>query len=243
MNRTWLFFSSIFLIGIIIFAIQNQYFQFMPISSWNLPLSGRIIYLDPGHGGPDGGAEHGEAVEKEIALSIALKLRDYLQQQGAFVLMTREEDFDLADEDTRGLSRRKSEDLRRRVKMINDSDAELYISIHLNAMPSSRWRGAQTFYSTRYLENKVIAEFIQEEIKDNLDNTNRNAKPINNIYLLKNAKKPGALVEVGFLSNHEERELLLQDGYQEKIAASIYEGIMRYFTEEKTARLEKEEKE
>src|SRR5690606_4575693 len=71
-----LFFASLIVLGLILFAIQNQLFNFFPASSWSLPLSGKIIYLDPGHGGPDGGAEHGEAVEKDIALNIAVKLRD-----------------------------------------------------------------------------------------------------------------------------------------------------------------------
>lgn len=239
MRNRWLFFGTMIVMGIILFAIQNQYVSLAPTGSWNLPLSGRIIYIDPGHGGPDGGAEHGEAVEKDIALSIAVKLRDYLQQQGALVLMTREDDTDLADHDTKGLSRRKTEDLRRRVSLINESEAELFISIHLNSIPSSRWHGAQTFYSTRYIENKVIAEFIQEELRDNLENTTRVAKPIDHVYLIKTAKKPGALVEVGFLSNPGERDLLTQEDYQEKIAASIYEGIMRYFTEDKASSNEK----
>lgn len=231
MQNKSLFFASLIVLGLILFAIQNQLFNFFPASSWSLPLSGKIIYLDPGHGGPDGGAEHGEAVEKDIALNIASKLRDYLQQQGALVLMTREEDTDLANSTTKGLSRRKREDLQRRVEMINESEAELFISIHLNSMPSPRWYGAQTFYSTRYLENKVLAELIQEELRDNLENTKRVAKPIDHVYLVKSVKKPGALVEVGFLSNPTERELLIQDDYQEKVAAAIYQGVMRYFTE------------
>ena len=230
MRNRWLFFGTLLVLGIILFAIQNRHF---PVQTWNLPLSGRIIYIDPGHGGPDGGAEYSGAIEKDIALDIAIKLRDYLQQQGALVLMTREDDTDLADPDTKGLSRRKREDLRSRVELINESEAELFISIHLNSIQSPRWHGAQTFYSQRYLENKVIAELIQEELRNNLENTTRVAKPIDHVYLIKSVKKPGALVEVGFLSNPQERELLKQDDYQEQIAASIYKGIMRYFTEER----------
>lgn len=209
-------------------------------NSWSLPLSGKIIYLDPGHGGVDGGAEHGDAVEKEIALEVAKKLKDYLQQQGALVLMTRETDQDLADEGTKGLSQRKVIDLKRRANLINESKADLFISIHLNSIPSHRWRGAQTFYSTRFIENKIAAEFIQEELIETLENTNRKAKPLNNIYLLKSAKKPGVLVEIGFLSNPEERELLMKDDYQEKVAVGIYRGVMRYFTDEKEKLLEEE---
>ena len=218
---------------IVIVLFQYIFVHTTSTKSWNLPLSGRIIVLDPGHGGPDGGAVGGDVLEKEIALKVAAKLRDYLQQQGALVLMTREMDSDLADKDTRGYSRRKVEDLRRRVALINESEADLFISIHLNAIPSPRWRGAQTFYYGSLIENERIAKFIQAELRRNLENTNRVAKMIDTVYLLKYVKKPGALVEVGFLSNPQERELLASDHYQTKLAASIYKGILRYFSNEK----------
>jgi N-acetylmuramoyl-L-alanine amidase len=201
--------------------------------TWNLPLSGKIILLDAGHGGPDGGAGTGETLEKDIALNITLKVRDYLQQHGALVVMTRSTDTDLADSGTRGYSRRKVEDLKNRLKMINDSDNDFFVSIHLNAIPSPRWSGAQTFYAPHHKENARAAKFIQEELVRNLENTNRKAKPISSVYILKHAKKPGVLVEVGFLSNPAEKANLKKDEYQEKVAASIYEGILRYFTNEK----------
>ncbi|RLQ91725.1 N-acetylmuramoyl-L-alanine amidase CwlD [Falsibacillus albus] len=200
--------------------------------SWNLPLSGKIIYLDAGHGGPDGGAGDQDALEKDISLKVTLKVRDYLQEQGALVILTREKDQDLAAEDTKGYSRRKTEDLKKRLKLINESKADLFISIHLNSIPSPQWSGAQTFFAPQYEENQKVAKFIQDELVKNLQNTNREAKAINNVYILKHAKKPGALVEVGFLSNPSERARLKKDDYQEKISASIYNGIMRYFTNE-----------
>ncbi|MDQ0220609.1 N-acetylmuramoyl-L-alanine amidase CwlD [Peribacillus cavernae] len=201
-------------------------------NSWNLPLSGKIIILDAGHGGPDGGANVQSVLEKEIALKVTFKIRDFFQEQGALVIMTRENDSDLADENTKGIRNRKHEDLQNRVKMINNSEADLFLSVHLNAFPSGRWKGAQTFYTSRYEENEQVAKFIQAEIKRNLENTDREAKSIENVYLMRNAKKPGALVELGFLSNQEDRLNLLKDSYQEKIAASVYKGALRYFTEE-----------
>lgn len=206
--------------------------------SWSLPLSGKIILLDPGHGGPDGGAGNTKTLEKDIALEITLKVRDYLQEMGALVVMTRETDTDLADEGTRGYSRRKVEDLKERLKMINNSDNDLFVSIHLNAIPSSRWSGAQTFYAPHFKENAKAAKFIQDELIVNLENTTRKAKPINSVYILKNAKKPGVLVEVGFLSNPGEREQLKKEAYQEKVAAAIYQGVLRYFTNEKEIKVE-----
>ena len=200
--------------------------------SWNLPLSGKIIYLDAGHGGPDGGAGDQDALEKDIALNITLKIRDYLQQQGALVILTREEDVDLAKEETKGYSRRKTEDLKKRLALINSSEADLFVSIHLNSIPDPQWSGAQTFFAPQLEENQRAAKFIQDEFVKNLKNTTREAKAINRVYILKYAKKPGALVEVGFLSNPSERAYLKKDGYQEKIAVSVYNGIMRYFSNE-----------
>lgn len=202
-------------------------------NAWNLPLSGKIIVLDAGHGGIDGGANVDGVMEKDIALSVSLKLRDYLQEQGALVLLTRETDSDAAYENTKGIRNRKQEDLRNRVKFINHSAADLFLSIHLNAFPSSSSKGAQTFYTVRYEENEQVAKFIQAEIVRNLENTKREARLINRVYLMDQAKKPGALVEIGFLSNPDERIRLTKDSYQEKIAASIYKGVLRYFTEEK----------
>jgi len=233
MKRRIKTFAFIFGAILLFLLFQFQFFQKDTWDSWNLPLSGKIIYLDPGHGGPDGGAGDEDALEKEIALKISLKLRDFLQEQGALVLMTRETDKDLAGSDVRGYSRRKVEDLKKRLELINKSDADLYISIHLNSIPSPRWSGAQTFYSPHLIENKRIAKFIQDELIKNLGNTDRQAKMLQNVYIVKNSKKPGALVEVGFLSNAQERENLKSNQYQEKVSASIYNGIMRYFTNEK----------
>lgn len=200
--------------------------------AWNLPLTGKIIVIDPGHGGPDGGAGDEEVLEKDIALTVSLKIRDYLQEQGALVIMTREEDTDLASEDTKGYRNRKVEDLKERLKIINESDADFFLSVHLNAIPSSRWSGAQTFFSPQIADNEIAAKFIQDELIENLENTTRKAKPLNSVYILKYAEKAGALVEIGFLSNPEEKRNLMNEDYQNKIAASIYKGINRYFTNE-----------
>lgn len=224
-----------FLVGLLVlfFILQYDFVEDDSWENWNLPLTGKIILLDAGHGGPDGGAGTGKTLEKDIALEITLKVRDYLQQNGAMVVMTRETDTDLADPDTRGYSRRKVEDLKKRLQLINKSDNDFFISIHLNAIPSSRWSGAQTFYAPHHKENARAAKFVQEELRENLGNTTRKAKPISNVYILDHAKKPGILVEVGFLSNPVEKENLKKEAYQEKVAASIYQGILRYYTNEK----------
>lgn len=196
---------------------------------WTLPLSGQTVVIDAGHGGVDGGAksEHG-LVEKEVTLELALQLRDYLQQAGATVVMTRDGDYDLASQHTKGFSRRKTEDLLAREAVIKRANADLFISIHLNSVPSSRWRGAQTFYYPGQEESRRLSTFIQEELRVNLNNTNRLANTASTIYLLKTSPVPAALVEVGFLSNAEEAALLADEKYQRKLASSIYRGILRY---------------
>ncbi len=201
--------------------------------AWSLPLAGQTIVIDPGHGGPDGGAMGKDKTsEKGIALEVSKRLQDYLQQAGALVYLTRSSDKDLAAEDTKGLSRRKSEDIRNRLQFIHEKQADFFVSIHLNAIPSERWSGAQTFYYPQNDDSRHLAKMIQAEIIRNMENTNREALSINQMYLLKKAEVPGALVEIGFLSNVEERELLKQEDYQRKMAGSIYEGILRFVTEE-----------
>lgn len=201
---------------------------------WSSPLSGKVIVLDPGHGGPDGGASGKDGTqEKEITLQLAEYLQDYLQQAGALVYLTRYEDTDLSSESAGSLSRRKSEDIRNRVQYVKEKDADFYLSLHLNAIPSTKWRGAQTFYNPANSESEHLAKFIQSEIRTNLENTDREALGLTNIYILKHIEAPGVLVEAGFLSNETERELLKSDDYQRKMAASIYQGVLRYVTERK----------
>lgn len=189
-----------------------------------------VIYIDPGHGGPDGGGVglFGE-YEKEIVLEISLKLKKYLNQAGYNVLLTRYGDYDLAD----NVTNEKREDILRRVKLINESNCLLYVSIHANKFSDPTIHGAQTFYKDGRSDNKELAEFIQEAMVSILQNTNRVAKPISGKYLIDNTVKPGALVEVGFLSNPIEAKLLRDEFYQEKVAYAIHVGITSYLEKNK----------
>lgn len=198
-------------------------------SFWSLPLSGKVIALDAGHGGADGGAVSEDGtIEKDINLAIVLYLRDYLQQAGALVVLTREGDYDLAGTDVKGYSRRKTEDLLRRVSTIREKKADLAVSIHLNSIPSPAWSGAQTFFHPSRPESERLAAVLQKEIRETLANTNRTAFKNETVYLLKELEMPSALVEVGFLSNPGESKLLADVEYQKKVAASLYRGILRY---------------
>ncbi|MGI6128082.1 MAG: N-acetylmuramoyl-L-alanine amidase CwlD [Planifilum sp.] len=231
-HRRRLLWAGILFIGLTVLGLWAIPQTFHPTAG-PMPLSGRVIVLDPGHGGPDGGAVSKDGVvEKDVALNIALHLRDYLQEAGALVVMTREKDTDLADADTRGLSRRKVQDLMRRVRIVKESGAEIMVSIHLNAIPSPRWKGAQTFYHPESEENKKLASFIQAELIRTLENTDRLPKMNGDVFILRQSPVPAAMVEVGFLSNPEEAARLGDEKYQKKLAAAIYYGILRYSSEE-----------
>lgn len=226
----------LWLVGLFLLIILMQYPMQRSLDSWqtwSLPLAGKTIVLDPGHGGVDGGAEASDDTqEKDIALDVSNMLKDYLQQAGAIVYLTREGDYDLAQDETKGLSRRKSEDIHNRVAFIEDKEADLFLSIHLNALPSKQWRGAQTFFHPGKEQNELLAKAIQAEIRRNLENTNREALAMSQVYILKYTETTGALVEIGFLSNEDEKELLKSPDYQRKAAASIYEGILQYMIEQ-----------
>lgn len=226
--------ASAFLIMLMVFLLTYELPAAKTWTYWTMPLSGKVIAVDPGHGGPDGGASSKEGlIEKDVNLAIALHLRDYLQQAGAVVIMTREEDKDLASPGTKGNSKRKTEDLLERADLIKRNKADLLLSIHLNSITSSRWNGAQTFYNPDKPGSEQLALHIQKELRKNLENTDRAAKINETFYPLKALDIPGALVEVGFLSNPQEAQLMASEKYQKKVAAAVYQGVLRYYAGEK----------
>ncbi len=191
----------------------------------NLPLIGKVIYIDPGHGGRDPGAMYKNIMEKDINLSISKKLKNNLENLGAIVYMTRYDDYDLSVKYTNS---KKRSDLAKRIEIINNSDTDMYISIHLNAENSENWRGAQIFYDDINPENKKLADYIYKEFKNNFSTT-REVKELTNIYLHRKVEKLGILVEAGFLSNANDRYLLKQNNHQQTLANIITEGILKYY--------------
>jgi N-acetylmuramoyl-L-alanine amidase len=207
---------------------------------WTMPLSGLTIAIDAGHGGPDGGAVSATGlIEKDVSLAVGLYLRDFLQQAGALVVMPRETDKDLADDDTKRMAMRKKEDLLRRMEYIRQKNANLLVSIHLNSFPEAKYDGAQTFFYTNHAENKRFAEAVQQELRAQLENTTRVAKYVDTVYILKSSHIPSVLVEVGFLSNQSEAERLGNAAYQRKLADAIYRGIIRFHTDRGAAQTER----
>lgn len=189
-----------------------------------LPLLNKVIYLDPGHGGLDPGAMYKELREATLTLEISNKLRKKLEKLGAIVYLTRYDNYDLAVPNAQN---RKRSDLSRRANIINRSMCDIYLSIHLNANVSQTWKGAQTYYSDVNPDNEVIAKIIQDKFKKYL-NTNRDYKLGNDMYMYKRINRPGVLVEVGFISNANERYLLKTDSYQDKLTNILVESIREY---------------
>lgn len=196
-----------------------------------LPVTNKVVVIDPGHGGHDPGAVGKNGLlEKNVNLDIALKLQAFLEQSGCVVQLTRAVDESIHDTDERSLRNKKRSDLKKRREIVDTSEADAFISIHLNSFSQPKYKGVQTFYPKESLESKRLAESVQNELKTTLEIVdNRVALPINNIYLLKDVKIPSIIVECGFLSNPEEEKKLATDGYRRQIAWGIYMGIMKFF--------------
>ena len=214
---------SIFVLLVII--VSGLYFTIQKQNTVEtmLPVNSKVIILDAGHGGWDPGKTGTQGDnEKNINLQIAQKLKQYLEQGGAVVYMTRNSD--------EALGEKKGEDMKERKRIANESEGDIFISIHQNAFPKGSAKGAQVFYHKQSQEGKKLAEEIQKSLKKYVDDENiREVKENTNYYILKKTELPSALVECGFLSNLEEEKKLNTEEYQQKVAWAIYVGIMNYF--------------
>ena len=217
--------KKIYSLFLLIIFICSFNFVEAGIKKSDLELLGKVIYIDPGHGGPDPGTIYKNIYEKDINLEICKKLQTILEEEGAIVYLTRYGDYDLSKSYT---GSRKKSDLNNRAKIINDSKADLYISIHLNSISSSTWSGAQVFYDDVNEKNYDLALLMQEQLKADLKTT-RKVKEISTMLMNRKIVIPGILIEAGFLSNPNDRYLLRQADYQYKIVESIKKGIIKYF--------------
>ncbi len=175
------------------------------------------ICIDPGHGGAGHpGAVNGRFQEKVAALSISLKLRDRLKENGFSVIMTRDTDIDVS--------------LKSRCKIANDSGANAFISVHLNSCHSDEPHGAETWkwHKTRPF-SKALADAVQADLITAIGAKNRGVKESDIYYVLKHTKASALVVECGFISNAEECHKLFSESYQDKIADGICRGIIKAF--------------
>jgi N-acetylmuramoyl-L-alanine amidase len=193
--------------------------------------SEKIILLDPGHGGIDGGAVAKDGtLEKDINLIISKKLKELLLKEGYKVIMSREEDKSLCSEGGT-IRKKKLEDLDNRQKLIKSSKCNMFISIHLNAFPQRQYYGAQVWYaSNKKSENFGI--MMQNNLREDLDaNNKRMAKDAKDSFIIMRSPPdiPAIIIECGFLSNEAEAEKLKTDSYQQELAKSIVRTVKIYF--------------
>ena len=191
---------------------------------------GLSIVIDAGHGGIDPGKVGiNDALEKDINLALALKLRDKFTQDAIRIILTRDSDTGLYSE---GSTNKKAEDMQTRCKIISDASPIFTVSLHQNSYPSPEVCGAQVFYFGQSQDGKKLADMIQDSLISNVDPDNhRVAKANESYYLLKKTPTPTVIVECGFLSNPTEADLLLTDDYQNLLVDAIYNGIQNYLTE------------
>lgn len=223
---------NIIFIPIIILSVFLYFYQQeKTIETFSNPIMDKIVVLDAGHGGFDPGAIGSlEMKEDDINLEITLRLRRLIEQGGGIAVLTREIDEGLDSEESKTYRQRKNEDLRNRRILINGSEPDIFISIHLNSFPQPQYYGAQTFYKAGSEESKLIAKSVQDELRRVLDkNNDRQPQSRDSIYLIREAQCPSILVEGGFLSNKKEEQLLNDPEYQQKIAWAIYVGIIKYY--------------
>lgn len=193
------------------------------------------IIIDAGHGGFDGGAVASDGtIEKDINLSIALTVSNFLKQSGFKVIMTREADVSTDDVESEQIASKKKSDLKNRLNLMKDYPNSVFVSVHLNKFTTSAASGSQVFYSKNE-QAKALGDSIQKNIINLLqpENTRVNKQATSSTYLLYNATVPAVLVECGFLSNKLELEKLKNEEYQRKMAFCIYCGILEYFKGEK----------
>ena len=212
---------------------QNNNLTNETIETTATPVSGKTVILDAGHGTPDEGAQSSDGVtEAETNLKITLKVQKLLEQSGCNVILTRSDDNAIYDLDSKTLRQKKVSDIKNRVKIGNESSADVFVSIHLNKISESQYYGWQCFYNTKSEKGIDLAKSIQESLNEAIEKeNNRVAMKLNSVYIMKNVEIPISIVECGFLSNPEEEKQLLEDSYQERLAWGIYNGIMEYFLE------------
>lgn len=180
-----------------------------------------------------GASSSNGVTEAKINLQIALKVQKLLKQAGSTVILTRKDENGIFEEESSTIRQKKVSDIKNRVKIGNNSGADIFVSIHLNKINDGKYWGWQTFYKKNNEKSIKLAKCIQSGLNEAIKKDNkREALKIDNIYIVDNINIPISIVECGFLSNPEEERLLQTDNYQDKIAWGIYIGIINYFYEQ-----------
>lgn len=186
------------------------------------------MIIDAGHGGVDGGATSCTGkLESSFNLEIALKLEDLMHFLGYETKMIRREDISVYTEG-QTIAQKKVSDLKERVRICNNTDGAILLSIHQNTYSSSRYSGAQVFYAGSK-GSEVLARAMQSNFIKTLNpGSSRQEKPARGIYLMEHIRCPGVLIECGFLSNPEEEAKLRSREYQQQICCVIAACAVSY---------------
>lgn len=222
--------STILLISLFVFVFQVASSK-QTVQTVSLPVSNKVIVLDAGHGKPDEGAQSSNGTtEAETNLKITLKVQSLLEQSGATVVLTRSDENAIYDLGKTTLRQKKISDIHNRVKIGNESSADIFVSIHLNKISQQQYYGWQCFYKQNDEKSTALAKSLQENLNDSIQKENKRVSmKLDNVYIIKHVEIPISIVECGFLSNPEEETQLLSDDYQNRLAWGIYNGIMDYF--------------
>lgn len=229
MNRYIAAFLSLALIFIFI-AVLIIYGNNI-ISVYKTDIDTPTVIVDAGHGGEDGGTSSADGIiEKDINLSVSLYLSEFLKCSGYNVVMTRTDDEQIGDNSLLTIRQRKISDVRKRLELTKQFPDSVFVSIHQNHYSSSRYSGAQVFYSPKSPASRVLADNVQNSIVNLIQKDNeRKIKEIGtNVYLLYNCENTAIMVECGFLSNIDEAKLLATSDYQKQIAFAVACGIINY---------------
>jgi N-acetylmuramoyl-L-alanine amidase len=228
--------SNVILIGLIFALLLAIYSLNMNIDTQASTTGTEIqktVVIDAGHGGEDPGKVSGysDLKEKDLNLKIAMKVGQLLESDGYKVILTREEDRLVYTEGTTNIYEKRKQDLTRRKGIMDNSGANIVVSIHLNSFPETQYYGAQTFYPSNSPESLKLANSIQKSLREKLDNENKRQpqEKKDPIVILADLKTPTTIVECGFLSNAAEEGRLRTDEYQAKVADAIKAGIDDYF--------------
>lgn len=190
-----------------------------------------LVILDAGHGGEDGGAVAADGTnEKDLNLSLTLKLNQKLQSLGLQTQLTRRGDSLHYGTDDGTMRQKKVADLRYRLEQTQRTPDCLLLSIHQNQFSDPRYDGAQVFYSGNHPQSAVLAQCLQTAIVQQTqpDNTRQIQQSGAEIFLLHSAQVPAVMVECGFLSNPQELSKLKDDDYQQRLAAAIAAGLLNF---------------
>ncbi|AOT69790.1 N-acetylmuramoyl-L-alanine amidase family protein [Geosporobacter ferrireducens] len=183
--------------------------------------SGGIVVLDPGHGGKDPGAVSPKLglKEKDLALDVSLRLNKLLEDAGFTTIMTRTDDTYI--------------DLYERAGIANGMNADVFVSVHFNAHPSSQINGVQTLYNgtDTKRDNKTFAQMMQQEMIKEMGAVDRNIVDRPNLVVIRETNMPAVLAELAFITNAQEESLAATEEYRQKCAQALFNGITRYFNE------------